>query len=52
MTKSIIRQVVFFCKLSLGVVIWPRVCSPVVSQNPISKSAGALEYTEFISAEK
>ena len=32
--KSTIRQVLFFCWLSLGLVVWPRLGDPFVSQNP------------------
>ena len=32
--KSTIRQVLFFCLLSLGLVVWPRLADPFVSQKP------------------
>ena len=35
MAKSTIWQVlIFFCWLSLGLVVWPRLCDLFVSQNP------------------
>ena len=32
--KSIIRQVLVFCRLSLGLVVWPRLGGPFISENP------------------
>ena len=32
--KSTIRQVIFFCWLSLGLVVWPRSGDPSVTHNP------------------
>ena len=33
MAKSTIRKVIFFCHLSLGLVFWPGLGDPLVSQN-------------------
>ena len=33
MAKSTIRQLLFFCCLSLGLVVWPRLRDPFISQN-------------------
>ena len=32
--QSTVRQVLFFCRPSQGLVIWPRLGNPLVSQNP------------------
>ena len=37
--KSTIQQVLFFCWLSLGLVVWRRLSDPFVSQNPKDFSA-------------
>ena len=33
-TKSTIRQLLCFCGQPLGLVVWPRLDEPIVSQNP------------------
>ena len=43
-TKSTHRQVLYFCWLRLGLVVWPRLGDPFVSQNPRKVCASHYYY--------